>query len=74
MNRLTCDEILQLNVGDKFIEDEPLCAEVAHGVVMTKPVEKDGKITWLAQVDDGRDVEYLTTRGLHHYGPHIYKV
>ena len=65
-------DVSKLKSGDVFYE-------YSHGhgikaVVLSEPVLKDGQWRWLAEnAADGREISYLVTVGMEHYGPDLYK-
>jgi hypothetical protein len=69
MMRVNADD---LEVGDVFYECQ--YGINLHMVVTEAVVFQNNRWTWKAIADDGKAIDYLTTKGYEHYGPKLYSM
>lgn len=72
--RLTYNELKNMKIGEVYYESSQYSN--IKFTVKTNPVEKISgdltQLTWIGSVKDVEDIEFLTTKGLEHYGVKIY--
>lgn len=74
MKRYRYNDILGFKAGERY------CESCQYGniwfTVKTDAVETDDgeykKVRFVGVTDDGKEIEYLVTKGFEHYGPQIY--